>query len=177
MADQDAVAAFKVEGDVDQITLHTKQAIANPSIPIQASSLERLVTHLKCNAFPRPVNAAPLLCKLAVASNCKWPQRTDRRVARRKKRKPTSSSKHAEAVLTLTSGQDAGASGRYNSLHENLCLYTVITSHLTAEALAVCCTTCQIPFNSVCLPLPLSANPLMSSLWSLEQPARASAHV
>ncbi|DBA99394.1 TPA: hypothetical protein ACH3X3_011993 [Trebouxia sp. C0006] len=42
MADQDAVAAFKVEGDVDQITLHTKQAIANPSIPIQASSLERL---------------------------------------------------------------------------------------------------------------------------------------
>ncbi len=173
MADQDAVAAFKVEGDVDQITLHTKQAIANPSIPIQASSLERLVTHLKCNAFSRPVNAAPLLCKLAVASNCKWPQRTDRRVARRKKRKPTSSSKHAEAVLTLTNGQDAGASGRYDSLNENL--YTVITSHKKAEALAVRCTTCQIPSNSVCLPLPLSANPSISSLRSLEQPARASA--
>ncbi len=160
MVDQDAVAAFKVEGDVDQITLHTKQAIANPSIPIQASSLERLVMRLKSNAFPRPVNAAPLLCRSAVAS--KWlQQRRDRRVARRKKRKPTSSSKHAEAVLTLTSGQDAGASGRYDSFQN---LYTVITSCLMAEALAVRCTTCQIPSNSVFLPLPLSTNPSMSSL-------------
>ena len=44
MADQDAVALAKAEAlEADPIAVATKDALGNPTIPIQASSLERLV--------------------------------------------------------------------------------------------------------------------------------------